>query len=542
LISVNYVVIQTHTYFHLNLLFHYISLPTIRILNFSILAALNLLQKMKTVAIIGPQTSSQAVIISEIGNKSQVPVISFSATSPTLSSIQVPYFIRTAINDAEQVYTITALIKVYGWQEVVPIYQNTNFGRDFVPYLADALQEIDVRIPYHSLINESSTDDQIQKELYKLQTMQTRVFVVHMTPSKGSTLFLNAKEVGMMSKGYVWIMTNGVMNVIDTFNPKVASSMEGTLGIRQYTPKTEELENFTTRWRKIFQEDSGEVDGHCEISTFALWAYDTIYSLAMAVEKVWTKNANFSMQFPMDHNYSVHLPVFPDGPKLLNAISNINFRGLSGNFELKDGQLQSSVFEIINVVRDGIRQIAYSRGQQGLTTHISASNDKTSSTLPSDLNPVIWPGESKIIPKGWEVPVSERKLRVGVFKSSYKDFMQVDEDPVTHAIIPSGYAVDVFEAAIKRLPYAVPYEYELYGVVSDVSSLTYNDFVYQVYLQVSYICFTKPFFCGNMFQLTLVKHLLERVYLRNHLSSTSLFFPFIFELKSLIPYIYRSMI
>jgi glutamate receptor, ionotropic, plant len=453
---------------------------------------------MKTVAIIGPQTSSQAVIVSEIGNKSQVPVISFSATSPTLSSKQLPYFIRTAINDAEQVYTITALIKAYGWREVVPIYQNTNFGRDFVPYLADALQEIDVHIPYRSLINESSTDDQIQKELYKLQTMQTRVFVVHMTGSKGSTLFLNAKEVGMMSKGYVWITTNGVMDFIDSFNPKVTSSMKGTLGVRLYAPETEELENFKTRWIKIFREDSREVDGHCEISAFALWAYDTIGALAMAVEKVWTKNANFSMQFPMDHNYSVHLPVFPDGPKLLNAISNIKFRGLSGNFELKEGQLQSSVFEIINVVGGGTRQIAYWRGQQGITKRLVANKDKTCLTSPSDLNPIIWPGESKIIPKGWEAPVSERKLRVGVFKSSYKNFMQVDEDPVTHAIIPNGYSVDVFEAAIKRLPYAVPYEYELYGVVSDVSSLTFNDFVYQVYLEVSSICFTEPFSCGKL--------------------------------------------
>ncbi|KAJ4813620.1 Glutamate receptor [Rhynchospora pubera] len=60
--------------------------------------------------------------------------------------------------------------------------------------------------------------------------------------------------------------------------------------------------------------------------------------------------------------------------------------------------------------------------------------------------------------------------------------MQVEIDPEMNAIKASGYSIDVFEEAVKRLPYAVPYEYELFGGVPPVSSESYNDFVYQVYL------------------------------------------------------------
>ncbi|KAJ1700437.1 hypothetical protein LUZ63_000216 [Rhynchospora breviuscula] len=60
--------------------------------------------------------------------------------------------------------------------------------------------------------------------------------------------------------------------------------------------------------------------------------------------------------------------------------------------------------------------------------------------------------------------------------------MNVKIDPETNATRASGYSVDVFEAAVKRLPYAVSYKYELFGGNSVDSSLTYNDLIYQVYL------------------------------------------------------------
>ncbi|KAJ4801832.1 glutamate receptor 2.2 [Rhynchospora pubera] len=429
---------------------------------------------MTVEAIIGPQKSTQAIMVSQIGNKSQVPVISFSATSPTLSSLNVPYFARATINDTTQVKTITSLIKAYGWREVVPIYEDTDFGRGIIPNLADSLQEIDVRIPYQSFISISSTNDQIQKELYKLQTMQTRVFIVHMSSSMGSALFLNAKNVGMMSEGYVWIMTNGVTNMMDSFDSSVIRAMSGALGVRLHVPETEELKNFTTRWKNRFQENNPQ-EISSEPSIYVFWAYDTIYALAMAVE-------NISIQIQSGNSTtSGHLPVFPNGPQLLQSLLHIKFPGLSGNFELIDGQLQYSAFEIINVIEQGIRHIGYWREKQGLSKQLMDADNKTYSTSLQDLNPVIWPGETIIVPKGWAIPVSGRKLRVGVV-SSFSEFIQVDKDPLTGATKASGYAVDVFEQAIKKLPYSVPFEYQHFGAGLPSTLVTYNDFVFQVYL------------------------------------------------------------
>ncbi|RWR91518.1 glutamate receptor 2.7-like protein [Cinnamomum micranthum f. kanehirae] len=169
----------------------------------SVDTALDLLKNKEVKAIIGPSTSAQAEFMVDLGDKAQVPVLSFSATSPFLSSMRSPYFVRTAQNDSSQVKAIAAIVRAFGWREVVPICIDSIYGNGVIPFLTDAFHEIDVHVPYRSVIPTSASDEQIVGELYKLMTMQTRVFVVHMTASLGSRLFLKAKEVRMMTEGYV---------------------------------------------------------------------------------------------------------------------------------------------------------------------------------------------------------------------------------------------------------------------------------------------------------------------------------------------------
>ena len=201
-----------------------------------------------------PQKSSQAAFISELANKSLVPIISFSATSRALSS--TPYFVRTTLNDSTQVKIISSIVKAYGGRKVVPIYEDTDYGRGIKPCLIDALQGTDTRIPYRSAIPLSATDDQIMEELYRVKTMQTREFIVHMTSSMGSRLFLKAKVAGMTSEGYAWIMTDGLANVVNSLDPSIIDLMHGVLGVKSYVPKSRELHDFTIRWKRRFQKDN----------------------------------------------------------------------------------------------------------------------------------------------------------------------------------------------------------------------------------------------------------------------------------------------
>ncbi|XP_042487490.1 glutamate receptor 2.7-like isoform X1 [Macadamia integrifolia] len=74
--------------------------------------ALDLLKNIEVQAIIGPETSSQANFMIDLGDEAQVPIISFSATSPSLSSTQTPYFVRASLSDSSQQSRLVSLTEV----------------------------------------------------------------------------------------------------------------------------------------------------------------------------------------------------------------------------------------------------------------------------------------------------------------------------------------------------------------------------------------------------------------------------------------------
>eukprot|EP00257_Ricinus_communis_P003352 XP_002515378.2 glutamate receptor 2.7 [Ricinus communis] len=447
-------------------------------------AALDLVKNMEVQAIIGPTTSMQADFVIELGQKAQVPIISFSASTPSLTSIRRPYFFRATQNDSTQVGAIAALIQAFGWREAVPIYVDNEYGQGVIPYLTDALQAIDARIPYRSLISFSATDDQIAEELYKLMSMQTRVFILHMLPSLGSRLLTKAREVGMMSEGYVWIMTNGMSDYLRSLTPSVIESMQGVLGVRPYVPKTKELEIFYVRWKsKFLQDNPGTVD--VESSIYELWAYDAAIALAMAIEKAGAAKIDFQ-KANTSSNSTTDLTTFGvslNDPDLLQALSNTGFKGLAGDFLFVNGQLPSSAFQIINVIGDGARGLGFWTPQKGLTKKLnSVAVTNLYSTSESNLAPVIWPGDSSSVPKGWEIPTKGKKLRILVpVKEGFNEFVKVTRDPSTNTTTVRGYCIDVFDAVVKALPYAVTYEYTPFVNPDGSSAGTYDDLVYQVY-------------------------------------------------------------
>nr|AGT16341.1 glutamate receptor [Saccharum hybrid cultivar R570] len=214
-------------------------------------------------------------------------------------------------------------------------------------------------------------------------------------------------------------------------------------------------------------------------------AASAVWALAQAAEKVGVLiNKNKRLQFNKNSTCLESLAVSRIGPELLTAIVQNKFRGLSGNFDLTDRQLQVSALQIINVVGRSWRHIGFWTLKNGFPYQLNQNGLKlTMLDSMQQLNPVIWPGESTEVPRGWQLPASANKLRVGVHTSAYPEFIKTSKDPVTNATRASGLSIDIFEEAVKRLPFALAYEYQAFDTVDTQSTGSYNDFVYQVYLQ-----------------------------------------------------------
>ncbi|KAF8015220.1 hypothetical protein BT93_H0889 [Corymbia citriodora subsp. variegata] len=426
-------------------------------------AALDLIKNEQVQAIIGPQGSVQADFIIDLGNKSHVPIISFSATSPSLSSIRSPYFIRATQNDSSQVNAISAVVQAFGWKEAVLIYVDNEFGEGIIPSLTDALEEVDTRVSYRSVIPPSATDDQILEQLYKLMTMQTRVFIVHMSPALGSHLFAKAKEVGMMSEGYVWILTTGITDLLNSMDSSVVvGSMQGVLGIKTYVLDTQNLDNFMVQWKMKFQQDNPSVLNP-KLNIFGYWAYDATWALAMAVEEMGAANFTFQMLNASSNATDLDtMGVSQNGQKLLQKLANMTFTGLTGNFSLVNGQLESSAFQIVNINRNAARGIGFWTQKNGLLRDLNSFNTSRYSTSKSTLRSIIWPGDSTSFPKGWEIPTNGKS---------------------TNTSQVTGYCITIFQAVIEKLPYAVAYDLIPFALPNGSSAGSYDDMIDQVYYQ-----------------------------------------------------------
>ncbi|KAH9316695.1 hypothetical protein KI387_025322 [Taxus chinensis] len=184
----------------------------------------------------------------DIGEAAKVPILSLSATTPSLSHQRFPYLVRMAHSDGLQMKAIAAVVKYYGWRKTVFIHSDVDFGCGAVSLLSDALSDFGSEVVYITTISSTAEKQSIRKELYKLMSIESRVFVVHLPSDLGLNLFMEAQEMGMMKAGYVWITTPGFTSVWEyVLNASTMASMQGLVGIKTHIPNSERLQNFTER-------------------------------------------------------------------------------------------------------------------------------------------------------------------------------------------------------------------------------------------------------------------------------------------------------
>ncbi|OMO75506.1 Extracellular ligand-binding receptor [Corchorus capsularis] len=432
--------------------------------------ALQLMESDVVVAI-GPQSSGIAHVISHVVNELHVPLLSFGATDPTLSSLQYPYFLRTTHSDYFQMYAIADIVDYFGWKEVIAIYVDDDYGRGGISALGDALAKKRGKISYKAAFSTGDPKNKINDLLVEVNLMESRVYVVHVNPDTGLNVFSVAKALNMMTAGYVWIATDWLTSYLDSMEAVDTDTMnllQGVVALRHYTPDTKVKKSFISRWNNLkYKERAGPAD----FNAYALFAYDSVWLAAHALEVFLNEGGNVSFSNdPKLHDEKgsmLHLEslrVFNGGQQLLQTLLRMNFTGLSGQIQFTpDKDLVHPAFDVLNVGGTGTRRIGYwsNYSHLSIVTPESLYNKPANiSTGSQHLYSVIWPGETTTTPRGWVFPNNGQPLRIAVpNRVGYKEFVSKDDSPQG----VRGYCIDVFEAAINLLPYAVPHTYILFG-------------------------------------------------------------------------------
>ncbi|KAJ8428939.1 LOW QUALITY PROTEIN: hypothetical protein Cgig2_009810 [Carnegiea gigantea] len=329
------------------------------------------------VAILGPQSSVIAHVVSHIAKGFQVPLLSFSASDPTLSSLQYPFLGRTGHNDLFQMAAVADMVDYFGWREVTAMYTDDDYGRNGIDALEDKLAEKWCRISYKAPMSQESSREDITSVLVCLDCDKL------------------------------------LTDVKDTNSPvpsDMLSDILGLLTLRVHTPNSQLKRNFIARWSGLVRKENG--NGPFGLNTYGLYAYDTVWIVAHALDSYFDEGGNIS--FSKDSTLS---QMKDRGQDLFSNIRQANITGLTGPIQFDaERNLINPAFDIINVIGTGLHTVGYWSNFFGLLVQPLAVLISKPSNHQIQLSDVIWPGQTTVKPCGWVFPNNGKLLRIGVPK------------------------------------------------------------------------------------------------------------------------------
>ncbi|CAI5501295.1 unnamed protein product, partial [Closterium sp. Naga37s-1] len=244
----------------------------------------------RVVAAVGPMTSSQAHVLSAIHTQVQVPMVSYSATDPSLSAASYPFFTRTIRSDALEMQAIADLVTHFSWLEVITIYSDDDYGRNGVNQLAVLLDKASVDVVKSIAVPLDASLSDIIVRLLAAQKLESTVFILQLNLALIVPVLTAASEVGMMTPGYVWIATEGVTSELENL-PEL--STEGMIGTRVLVPPNPQLSEFERAWQA--DGDGNMINGGAAFdqttTLYTLFAHDSLSLIARAIHSMLYPNS-----------------------------------------------------------------------------------------------------------------------------------------------------------------------------------------------------------------------------------------------------------
>ncbi|KAK7332001.1 hypothetical protein VNO80_28747 [Phaseolus coccineus] len=413
----------------------------------AITLAEEMINKQKVQVIIGMHRWSEAAVVAEIGSQAQVPIIAFAepTITPPLMTKRWPFLVRMTRSGLSYIKCIADIVKAFGWQRVVAIYEDDAYGGDYgmLALLSEALQDVSSLIDYHLVLPPiSSLHDPggfIRGKLPKLMQTQSRVFIVLQSSLEMAIhLFKEASKMGLVDKESAWILPESITNLLDSVN--------------------NEYQDFEAQFRRTFWSKNVEEDNRYP-GFYALQAYDSIKTVTQAIDKMTSRNTT--------------------SPKnLLREILPSSFLGLSGHIQFEDGKLnQTSILSIVNVAGKSYKELCFWSQQYGFTTNIPTGKGGYSGAGNTEcFSGVRWPGNVKQYPKGWNMPTAQNPMKIAVrSRTSFSKFVKVDYDQYGNPANYGGFCIDIFLSVLGHLGYYLPYKYyPIDGTYNDLVQLVYN--------------------------------------------------------------------
>jgi ABC-type branched-subunit amino acid transport system substrate-binding protein len=163
------------------------------------------------VGIVGPCYSSTAQPVAQLSKIFNIPLVSPSATSPTLSDkSNFPTFFRTAPSDAFQGTAMIGLLKKYNWKKFAAVACNGPYCVNGNQVLVDKASAQNITVTFiGSYPRETQDEALITEMLQNVKDTGVRILTVFGLAAELPVLFRVGAKLDMID-GWVWILSDSL--------------------------------------------------------------------------------------------------------------------------------------------------------------------------------------------------------------------------------------------------------------------------------------------------------------------------------------------
>ena len=333
-------------------------------------------------ALIGPTSSSSAILVGSLLQVADIPAISPSATSAELSSRLYKDFFRTIPPDNWQAKAMADIIELFNWTYVVAVGLDDSYGRNGIWALEkESYHRQTFCVAFSEFIPRIGYLEKLKRTVYRIKrNPSVGVIIVWLSGSYGRAFFKEAIDGNLQGK--TLILSDGLTVEEARFLDPHFTFLDGSLGIqpRDYPGPTfeEHLKQITPAksvergvvwleelWRSQFNcsatksIDSGFAACEANLtsyeavtkirSPFSAYLIDAVYALAHALDGIYSYSSMHGERAP-DICPSVQPTV--KGSDLQKYLRNVSFDGLTGNVRFDSfGDPLSAIYDIVNFQR-----------------------------------------------------------------------------------------------------------------------------------------------------------------------------------------------
>ena len=357
------------------------------------------------IGFVGPAYSNEVRYLSSFAYRLGIPVVSYSATSPDLSTIDNRSFYRISPSDENLVLAFKVLFEQTKWKSCLIIYENDEFGYNGMQLLSQQLTQIKIQIFQMIKFDRYQRTFQIDFEK-SLRSSLSRIVIVWANEISTIEILQKALESNFLGEDFVWILTTRIP--IEYFNSTEQDKLIGLLTIESFQSNSNQilLNELYQLW-KTYEIEScpSTID---EISIYALYTFDATWSLILSLKQLCS-NQSSCFEF-VNVSHCSHRQ-FNHSKQYYEIIRRLSFSGVSGQIEFNSttpNRATETNYLMKNIQRtNGIDYVSVLQWNSNQTQWINLKNQS---------NTIFWTKHSTRIPRDHK-SIRGQQLRIAIIES-----------------------------------------------------------------------------------------------------------------------------